>query len=72
MRQHGGPWQTLHARQDPEPDSPTAPGLVRRPDELSSLTVRRTVVWTALRAPPAPMAIAVAAVETISGASHRL
>jgi hypothetical protein len=37
-----------------------------------SSTVNKAVVWMELSAPPAPMAIAVAATETLSGASHRL
>src|SRR5215213_4098451 len=37
-----------------------------------SSTVSRTVVWTELSAPPAPIASAVAAIETLSGASHKV
>jgi hypothetical protein len=39
---------------------------------IVSSTVSNGVVWRELRAPPAAMAIAVAAIETLSGASHRL
>jgi hypothetical protein len=37
-----------------------------------SSTVSRGVVWNELNAPPALMAIATAAIETLSGASHKL
>ena len=37
-----------------------------------SSTVSKTVVWRELSAPPALIAIAVAAIETLSGASHKL
>ena len=37
-----------------------------------SSTVSKGVVWKELSAPPALIAIAVAAIETLSGASHRL
>jgi hypothetical protein len=37
-----------------------------------SSTVSRAVVWRELGAPPALIAIAVAAIETLSGASHKL
>ena len=37
-----------------------------------SSTVSKTIVWMELSAPPAPIAIAVAAIETLSGASHKL
>jgi hypothetical protein len=37
-----------------------------------SSTVSKTVVWRELNAPPALIAIAVAAIETLSGASHKL
>ena len=37
-----------------------------------SSTVSKTVVWTELSAPPALIASAVAAIETLSGASHKL
>ena len=37
-----------------------------------SSTVSKTVVCRELSAPPAPIAIAVAAIETLSGASHKV
>lgn len=37
-----------------------------------SSTVSKTVVWKELSAPPALIAIAVAAIDTLSGASHKL
>ena len=50
---------------------------IRRPEAkslspLCTSTVSKTVVWTELSAPPAPMASAVAAIETLSGASHKV
>src|SRR5207244_12644257 len=44
---------------------------LRRASIVSS-TVRRTVVSNELRAPPPLIAIATAAMDTLSGASHRL
>ena len=37
-----------------------------------SSTVSKTVVWKELSAPPAPIASTVAAIETLSGASHKV
>ena len=37
-----------------------------------SSTVSKTVVWKELSAPPPLIAIAVAAIEMLSGASHKL
>src|SRR5205807_6699048 len=48
----------------------TCPAL-RRASMVSS-TVRRTVVSNELSAPPAPIASATAAIDTLSGASQRL
>jgi hypothetical protein len=72
--------RTLFKRRDMGPGraSPYAPGLrywtcsaLRRASIVSS-TLRRTVVSNELSAPPPLIASATVAMDTLSGASHRL